>query len=58
MIIAPTKGEYVVLYFIDLYNTSKIWLLERADVMFNVNRNQPEGRLKNKYWVETREWDK
>lgn len=57
MIIAPTKGEYVILYLIDLYNTSKIWLLERWDVMSQVNSNLPEGKIKNKWWVETREWD-
>lgn len=48
----------MILHLIDLYNTSKIWLLERWDVMFQVKNNLPEGDIKNKWWVETREWDK
>lgn len=34
------------------------WLIERFNVMFNVEKDKPEGKIKNKYWVETREWDK
>ncbi|CAH9014263.1 conserved hypothetical protein [Vibrio phage 424E50-1] len=34
------------------------WLLERFNTMFCVTRDTPEGSIKNKYWVETREWDK
>lgn len=34
------------------------WLCERFDVLFSVKRDTPEGKIKNRFWVETREWDK
>ncbi len=33
------------------------WLIERFNVMFNVDNGKPDGIIKNKFWVETREWD-
>ncbi len=34
------------------------WLIERFNIMFNVDNGKPDGNIKNKFWVETREWDK
>ncbi len=34
------------------------WLIERFNIMFHVDNGKPDGSIKNKFWVETREWDK
>ncbi len=33
------------------------WLIERFNIMFHVDNGKPDGIIKNKFWVETREWD-
>jgi hypothetical protein len=48
----------MILYLIDLYNTSKPWLLERSGCKYLVKINKSEGKIKNRWWVGTREWDK
>lgn len=47
----------MILTILDLYNNSKTWLLERANHLYNVYNNLPKGEIKNKFWVEDREWD-
>lgn len=47
----------MLLTLLDIYNCSRQFLLERANVLYHVLWDKPEGKVENKYWVEDREWD-
>ena len=47
----------MISHFTDLCNYYTLWPLERLDIMYQVKRLHPEGKVANKYWIEDREWD-
>ena len=57
MILMSRKKEYIYLKLIHTYHKSKVWLLERFNVLYHVVNNKPDGVVANKFWVEDEEWN-
>lgn len=41
----------------DWWYNSTHWLCERWDIMWNVKRDKPKGKLRDAHWVDHKEWD-